>query len=301
MYFLYIIKEGNIMDNRQLSYFLAIVEEESISKASKKLFIAQPYLSQQLKLLEDELGINLIERTTRKFHVTEAGKMLSYRARQILELSEATVKELQDLNAGLKGTLFIGCVSSASETILTQKIYDFHKRYERIDFEVRQGGTSEILELLKSGNIEIGIIRNPANLDIYESISLPNEPMVAVTNSRVDFKGDKYDMTLKELADKPLLVHRKFENDIVESFRRQGLEPRILCKTENTKSLLLLAEQGIGIAIVPRDWLGLIPESRLEYYEIGELHMETGIVIAWAKNHYLTSAARHFLDCFRTE
>jgi len=288
------------LDNRQLSYFLAIVEEGSISKASEKLFIAQPYLSQQLKLLEDELGIKLIERTTRKFHVTEAGKMLSYRARQILDLSEVTVKELKDLNTGIKGTLSVGCISSAIEAILIKKIYDFHKKYESIDFEIRQSSTYEILELLKRGIIEIGIIRSPMNLDIFESISLPNEPMMAVTSSQMNFNSDQNNVSLKELAVKPLLVHCKYERDIVGSFRRKGLEPRILCKIEDTRPLLLLAEQGMGVAIVPRDWTGLIPESNLECYEIHELYMETGVVIAWLKNHYLTSAARHFLDFFKS-
>ena len=80
------------MDNRQLSYFLAIVEEENITKAAEKLHIAQPYLSQQLKLLEDELGVTLVERTTRKIQITDAGHMLCHRSKQILELTKATVK-----------------------------------------------------------------------------------------------------------------------------------------------------------------------------------------------------------------
>lgn len=110
-----------------MSYFLAIIEEGSITKAANKLHLAQPYLSQQLKLLEDELEVKLVERTTRKFQVTEAGKMLAYRAKQILDLAEKTIKELKDFNEGIKGTLSIGCLSSATENLLTQKSMIFIK------------------------------------------------------------------------------------------------------------------------------------------------------------------------------
>lgn len=289
------------MDNKQLLYFLAIAEEGSISKAAKKLFIAQPYLSQQLKQLESELGVKLVERTTRRFQVTEAGKVLSYRARQMTELSEATVKELRDLSAGVRGTLYIGCVSSALETILMQKIYIFHAKYKDIDYEIHQNSTCEILELLKRGIIEIGVIRGPVNPEIFESISLPEEPMAALATSRPGFGCGGSDLALEEVASEPLLVQRKFAEEIADSFRLRGLEPRILCRIDDARPLLSLAERGIGVAVVPRDWSRLIPGSALRCFEIPELRIKSRVVIAWPKNHYLTAAARHFLECFEKE
>ncbi len=285
------------MDNRQLYYFLTIIEEGNISKAAKKLHLAQPYLSQMLKLLEGELGVTLIERTTRQFSVTEAGQKLSYRAKQILDLSEATVKEIKDFNKGINGKLSIGCISTAIETILMKKIYTFHKKYPNIDFEILQYSTDEILELLKRGIIEIGIIRSPLNSDIFGSISLPVEPMVAISSSQMNLNSKCNNVTLKELSQKPLLVHRRFERDIADLFRRNGLEPRILCKIEDTRPLLLFAEQGMGVAIVPRDWTNLINGSNFNCHEIREMHLDTGTAIVWHKNHYLTLVARNFLEC----
>lgn len=285
------------MDNRQLFYFFTITEEGSISRAAEKLHIAQPYLSRQLKLLEEELGITLIERTTRKFHVTEAGRILSYRAKQILDLSEATVKELQDLGVGIKGTLSIGCLSSAIETILTKKICDFHKIYEDVDFEIRQCSTPEILELLKRGLIEIGIIRGPSNSDLFETISMPIEPMVAVVSEHAfSVAGEK--ISFEQLADKPLLVHRRFEQNILSAFGKKNLHPRVLCRVEDTRPLLLFAEQGMGVAIVPRDWVDLISAAHLKTFAIEELHIDTGATVVWMKNRYLTTAATHFLETF---
>lgn len=287
------------MDNRQLSYFLAIVEEGGITKAAEKLHLAQPYLSQMLKNLEDELGVTLIDRTTRKFKITEAGQLLSYRARQILDLSEATQKEMKDFNEGLKGVLSMGCLSTAIETVLTDKIYDFHRMYPGIDFEIRQQTTDEILELLRRGIVEIGVIRAPFNSEYYESIPLPMGTMVAVSSNEMNLRGMDGKLSLRELSDKPLMVHRRFEKDIVGTFRKNGLKPRILCRIEDTRPLLLLAQKGMGAAIVPRDWTKLIPDSNLISHEIPELSINTGIVTVWLKNHYLSLAARHFLELFR--
>lgn len=281
-----------------MSYFLTIVEEGNLTKAADKLHLAQPYLSQLLKLLENELGVKLIERTTRRFQVTEAGKMLTYRAKQILDLSEKTIKELKEFNKGNKGTLSIGCVSSVIETFLTKRIYDFNKSYPNINFEIRQCSTDEILGLLKRGIVEIGIVRSPLNLDIFESICLPLEPMVAVSSNQVNLNNAENYISLKELADKPLLVNRKFEKNIANLFYKMGFKPRILCSIEDTRPILLLAELGMGIAIVPRDWTNLIPSTNLKIIEIHELPLNTGTIIAWMKNRYLSSVARHFLESF---
>lgn len=286
------------MDNRQLNNFLAIVEEGSISKAADKLHLAQPYLSQQLRALEDELGVRLIERTTRKFQVTEAGKVLSYRAKQILDLSLAAVKEVKDFNEGIKGTLSIGCLTSAIETLLTKKIYEFHKIFPDVNFDIRQYGSDEIMELLKRGLIEIGIIRGPLNSELFESIELPVEPMMAVASS-IHLGGSNSHVSLEELSDKPLLVNRRFESRILEPFQRKGLAPRILCKIEDTRPLLLLAQMGMGVAIVPRDWTGLVTGSDLKYLEIPEMGMDTGTIVVWLKAHYLPLAAKNFIKKFQ--
>lgn len=287
------------MDNRQLFNYLRIVEEGSISKAAEKLHLAQPYLSQQLKALEEELGVMLIERTTRRFQVTEAGRVLSYRARQILDLSEAAVKEVKDYSGGIRGTLSLGCLSSVIETLLTNKINEFHEAYPEVNFDVRQYSSEEIMELLKRGIIEIGIIRSPLNSELFESIELPIEPMMAVASSSMGIAGAGQSVSLEELADKPLLVNRRFESRILEPFHRKGLSPRILCKIEDTRPLLLLAKLGMGVAIVPRDWTGLVSSPELEQFMIPELGMDTGTIVVWLKDHYLTLAAKNFLRSFR--
>ena len=110
------------MDIKQLKYFIAIAEEGSISKAAKRLHMAQPPLSQQLKAMESELGVELFERSTRKLEITSSGQAMYHKAKQILKLMDIAIKEVKDISDGLAGKLSIGTVSAAGATFLPQLI-----------------------------------------------------------------------------------------------------------------------------------------------------------------------------------
>lgn len=289
------------MDIRQLKYFLTIVEEEQITGAAKKLHISQPPLSQQLKLLEEELGIKLIERGSRRIKLTEAGELLRIKAEQILELTDSTIKELNDFNKGLVGTLKIGAVSSSGATLLPDRIQKFNEKYPGIKFEIWESNTYKVLELINSGVIEIGIVRTPFNIENYNSICLHKEPMVAAYAK--DIFGDKAEKSipLGELMNFPLIIYRRFEKLIFQCFHNIGLEPNILCKTDDARTTLLWAASGIGTAIVPRSAIELIPGANLSYKEIDEPSLITQIAAIWMKNGYLSSSAKHFLETFKHE
>ncbi|MDR3541046.1 MAG: LysR family transcriptional regulator [Desulfosporosinus sp.] len=286
------------MNLRQLAYFLAIAEEGNITRASERLHIAQPPLSQQLKLLEEEFGVALIERNTRKIQITDAGRLLQNRAKQILELTEKTAKELKDLKDGLQGTLSIGTISSAGEMLLPLKIQNFHEKYPCVDFYIREGGTFEILELIKSGVVEIGVIRTPFNQDVFECINLPDEPMVAGALGDLFWDGDSGCLELTGLEGKPLLMHNRYTTNIKEACRKAGFEPNIICRIDDTRFMLNWANTGMGIAIIPRDMIGQLPDAKLVYREIKEESLVTKTVIIWIKNNYLSATARHFLEAF---
>ncbi|URZ01635.1 LysR family transcriptional regulator [Clostridium felsineum] len=286
------------MDIKQLKYFIGIAEEGNITRAAEKLHIAQPHLSNQLKLLEDELSVTLVKRNTRSIKLTNAGEMLLHRAKQMLELKERTIKELRDFNEGLQGTLSIGAISSAGDILLPNWIYNFHKKYKNINFHVRECDTHEILELLNNGLIEIGIIRTPLNSELYESISLPEEPMIAAASENLFWYNEPKFIDMSELQNKPLLIHRRYEKMIIEACEQSGFQPRVLGKIEDTRTILLWAKTGMGVAIIPKDWIGIIPNINLKYAQIKESRLKTKTAIVWKKGGYLSVAAKHFLeDC----
>lgn len=286
------------MDIRQLKYFLAIAEEEQITGAARRLHIAQPPLSQQLKLLEGELGVKLLERGSRKIQLTDAGEMLRNRAEQILKLAETTVNEIKDLNKGMTGTLSIGAVSSSGAALVPERMKNFHDKYPNINFEIWEGNTFRIMEILNSGVVDIGIVRTPFNMENFESIYLSKEPMTVVYGDESYFEKEKKGIKIIDLKDKPLIIYRRFEKIIIDSCREAGFEPRILCRTDDARTTLLWADSKIGVAVVPEAAIKLVPNSNLKYMKIEESSLETQIAAIWIKNRYLSAAARHFLENF---
>ncbi|MBI6871552.1 LysR family transcriptional regulator [Clostridium aciditolerans] len=286
------------MDIKQLKYFLAIAEEGQITGAAKRLNIAQPPLSYHLKLLEEELGVKLVERGSRKIQLTDAGKILRNRAEQMLELAQSTVKELKDFSTGLKGTLSIGTVSSSGATLLPERIKSFHSEYPGVSFEVWEGNTFRILEILNNGVIEIGIVRTPFNTDEFEVRFLSKEPMIAVYAKDCNWLEENKSISLADLIDKPLIIYRRFEKIISESCLKVGFEAKIICKNDDARTTLLWAQSGIGIAIVPKTALELVKSTNLKYKDISEPSLETSIAAIWRKDRYLSTAAKHFLEFF---
>ncbi|MDU4959596.1 MAG: LysR family transcriptional regulator [Sporomusaceae bacterium] len=288
------------MDIRDIKYFLAIAEEGSITAAAKRLHIAQPPLSRHMRELEQQLGVQLFERGKRRVRLTEAGVFLRTRAEQIIDLLSATTTELRDFYIGDRGTLSIGAVTSVAGTLLPQLIKQFRERYPHVVFRLREGESRRITELLDSGIIDLGMVKLPFDTELYDSISLPDEPLVAV------FRPDhphaihsaSGSVNLQELADKPLLIHRKFEPLLTKSFEQIGCPPTILCESDDVMPMLAWADAGIGLAIVPRSAFSLIHSTRLIAQEIVNPALITGSAVIWVRNRYLPATAHHFLGLF---
>ncbi|MER2009627.1 MAG: LysR family transcriptional regulator [Psychrobacillus sp.] len=286
------------MNIKQLIYFLAIAEEGSITKAADRLHMAQPPLSKQLKMLEIELNIELFERNKRNLRITEAGKQLQYRAKQIIDLTETTIRELKDYDEGIHGTLRIGTIASAGDTLLPENVFSFHQKYPNIRFHIKESNTQEILDMLKNGIIDIGIVRTPIDSDFFDSILFPEEPMVAATTGTPFWNEKQPSITVADLAGKPLLVLNRYEDVMIKSCQKAGFEPDIIGKIDDTRTIMLWANKGMGIAIVQRDWPELMKNNGLKYKEIAEPLLVTQPAIVWMKNRYMSSASRHFLETF---
>lgn len=290
------------MDIREMKYFIAIVESGTINAAAKRVHIAQPSLSRQMKQLEERLSIKLFERDSRKLQLTEAGSLLYIRAKQFLGLMDNTIKEMKEIDAGFQGTLSIGTVTSSGATILPGAARAFRTLFPGVRFQLWEGETNRITDLLNRGIIEIGMVRLPFDAEAYASIKLPNEPLVAAINQNYDnCLGQLSDcIGLSDLSDKPLLIHRKYEAMIVEHCVQSGFKPNIVCMSDDVMPLLAWADADIGIAIVPRAAIGLIPSSQLIYRTIINPCLETTAAIIWMRERYLSAAARNFLTLFTT-
>ncbi|OKP70087.1 LysR family transcriptional regulator [Paenibacillus helianthi] len=287
------------MDIRQLKYFMAIAEEGQITSAARKLQMAQPPLSQQLKLLEEELGVKLVERGPRSIQLTEAGIILRDRAQQILELTDSTTRELKDFVKGISGTLSIGTVSSSAATLLQERLMEFHLVYAGVKFEIHEGNTYRVLDLLNKGIVEVGIVRTPFNSAGLECVYTSSEPMIAVMAPEYDWTGGEPEIEIGELRKQPLIIYRRFEQLIRETCLEHGFDPQVFCMNDDARTTLLWANAGLGIGIIPRSAFILANNSNVLSKEIRSDSLNTRVAAVWMKDKYLSSLAEKFIENFK--
>lgn len=279
------------MDLRQLRYFLTIAEEGGISPAARRLHMAQPPLSQQLKQLEQELDVQLVERGNRSVRLTDAGEILKARASQILSLADSARREIQDYNNGLTGTLVLGAVSSSG--LPNEAINAFHQRYPGVLFEVHEGNTFQILEYLKRGRIELGVVRTPFNSVYLECRYAEPEPMTASFAGEDPFPG-KDSITIEDLRGKPLILYRRFEQLVREACGEAGFEPLVCCTSDDARTAISWAKAGYGIGIAPLS--ALRRDGTLAGKCIAHERLRTQLALIRRKGQYLSTAARRFFE-----
>ncbi|MGV3489321.1 MAG: LysR family transcriptional regulator [Tuberibacillus sp.] len=290
------------MDVKRLHYFVTIAEEGKITQAAKKLHIAQPPLSQQLKLLEQELGVLLFERNGRHLELTEAGKVLYKKAVNLLEQFDEIIKEVKETGKGLRGILSIGCVKSCFAYI-PGKIQRFREQYPDVIFNLRSGDSYRMAEHLRNRDIELAFVRLPLEMNEFSFLPLPDEPYIAVIPEHWIDDPSAKSISLKELAQLPLmLLHRisgigQYEV-VINHFKNRGYEPNIVCECPDASMILDMVSAGVGATIIPQSaFLAPLPQGRkILKIEGGELISQSAVI--WLKDRYLSKSAKHFLKTF---
>ena len=287
------------MEIKDMRAFYAIVEEGNISHAAQRLGIAQPALSRQMKRLETQLGVQLFERGSRRIRLTDAGRVLYSRVEHILGMVDGTVREITEIGAGVSGCIRLGTITTSGAMLLPELINEFHRRYPQVTFQLWEGEGTRILELLDNRVIEIGITRTQVDARVYESIVLPNEPLVAVMHRDHMIGKDPHEVQVAELKDQPLIIPLRWQSLFTTDCRKLGFEPKILCVSDSIVQDLLLAKMGMGLAILPISSKTLLTDGALFYKRRVNPDITTHTVVAWLKNRTLSQSAQHFLALFR--
>ena len=174
----------------------------------------------------------------------------------------------------------------------------FHRQYCGVRFEVYDGNTFKIIDLLTKGLIEIGIVRTPFNYEPFHYKFLGEEPMVLALTDDLDWCPRRDTVSLKELADKPLIIYRRFDQLIQDTCAAQNMTPTIFCRSDDARTSLLWANAGLGMAILPQSAFTLATHSRLHVKTIDEPRLYTRLTAIWMKNRYFSSLAEKFIEAF---
>ena len=137
------------MDIRTIQYFLEVAKECNITRAAENLHMAQPPLSRQMRQLEEELGVELFDRSKKRLKLTEEGVLLRNRGEEILSMIDKTREEVSELKNGIGGTLYIGTVEGRGPSLLAQWISSFTGQYPQVHYELWNGSTVDVVESME--------------------------------------------------------------------------------------------------------------------------------------------------------
>lgn len=243
------------MDLRTLRYFAVTAQELNITRAAEKLNMSQPPLSNQIRRLEEELGVPLFVRGKRRLTLTEEGALLLRRAIQLLELADKTRQEVSALKEGISGTLCLSIVEGMAPYLTARWIAGFREEFPLVRYSLWNGSSDDVLDRLHRGLADLAIIAAPYDSEHLEGFPVGREPWVAILPSGHPLAQEPdAELPLARLAREPLIVpSRKSRIEAIRQwFGEIGAEPWILCETSNYVDAVALAVQGVGISIFPQ-------------------------------------------------
>lgn len=277
------------MELKQLEYFRAIVEEGNVSAAARALHMTQPPLNYQMKMLEEELQVQLFIRGTKKITLTEAGKVLYARSSSLLTMTDITRCEV--IKASQAATIHIGLTPS-SVSMMSEYLMRFASTCPDIHFDIHEGSTFDLKNELENRMVDITTLRTPIFLNDCSTKVLLYEKLVAMTVSDLTVDSCRH-ISLKELSKRPLILSHRYRKYIISAFEENGFTCDIYCECEDARTAMTLAERGLGIAILPSSMKELTPS--LFAYTIEGADLSTEILLAW-RNERLPVEVQKFLS-----
>lgn len=265
------------MELRHLRYFIAVAEERSFHKAAERLYISQPPLSRQIKQLEEELGVRLIDRDQRPLKLTEAGIFFYEHATQIVKKSD-NLQVMTMRQATFDGSISIGFVASVLYGTLPRVIARFRKVYPNIQIKLHELNSWQQTQALTSGKIDVGFGRLLFDDASVRRIVLREESLVVAVSLDHHFMQKPHPtISIADLVDENLLLYPKlprpsFIDYILGLFEERSIEPTSFSEVSELHVALGLVAAGVGITIVPKSL------ENLREKEVGYIPFEDGML-----------------------
>lgn len=294
------------MNFRQLEYFSAVAEAKSISLAARNLHVAQPPISRQLALLEDELGVCLFLRTNKGVELTEAGRSLYQQSQNLFQDMRTIVDSVRDIDAGMRGLLKIGMIYS-NISIALQYLKEYRAQYPQVELYVRLGSPGDLQEDLNKGDLHLLFLRSSSERGsgLHERI-LGEDPLELVMIRELDPAPDQASVPLEALKGVPMCLLRSddlwgYSGYLIKECQRQGFTPNVTFRCYDTPMAMQLVQAGFGISYLPRSIVETQPHSGLYTKPIQGISILSYPTLVWSSNLYYASCVKRFLAIFEGE
>ena len=291
------------MNFKQLEYFSAVAEAGSISGASRELHVAQPPISRQLALLEDELGVTLFLRNNKGIVLTEAGRCIYQQSQQMFQSLRAMADSVRDISAGVRGYLKVGIIYSNVQ-IATSLLKEYHKRFPQVELYVRMGSPGDLLEDLEQGELHVLFLRSRSERTYgLQELVLGEDPLELVMCHATDPAPGQKAVPIQALRDVPMCLLRSddlwgYSQDLLKECRRAGFSPNVACHCYDTPMEMQMVQAGFGVGFLPKSIAVAHPGSPVYTKPVLEFSCP---ILVWKDSPYQEGCVSRFLELAETE
>ncbi|MEI2358464.1 LysR family transcriptional regulator [Mesobacillus zeae] len=285
------------MDIRQLRYFIAVVEEKHFSKAANLLHISQPSLSTAIMKLEKDIGIQLLERNTRGFKLTESGEIFYTRSLELINKYEHMLKELDDLRQKGNGIISIGLIESAKYW-LPKIIINFKNSFPDIHFQFKEIlGEKKVFQTLANYDVHCTITNQPIQFEEIEIVPIYTEDLVLVIH-KADELNKKSSISLEDLSERDFIICKEgfqTREDVLRAFQHENVTPDIKFEIERLETACSLIEHGLGITILPESYIKYNSNPNIVTHTLPSQFLKRTVYFAYWKDRNLSPAVFELL------
>ena len=243
------------LELRHFRYFLAVADELSFSKASTRLFISQPGLSKQIKLMEETLGAPLFIRNKRNVTLTKAGEYLKGEVEFIYNHLETTKKNLKAISEGNEGEIRIGFLGSAMQNVIPDLLVNLNKKHPKIKTTLEELSNKSQINAIQHDQLDLGFVRLARVPDGVSKKAVFKDSFSVVLPENHQLNKNNF-RHVGQLADENFILFSSdyspyYYNKIMGICEDQGFKPKISHKSVHALTIFKLVENGLGVAIVP--------------------------------------------------
>ena len=233
--------------------FVTIVEEGSLTAASKKLHIAQPALSNQVKAMEQKYGTRLFFRGARRLELTDAGMILYQKAKRICEIEQEAQSEIISGFSGQQGMLRVGVTPSVAHGKLTDVLLDFAQKYPQIEIKYLEAGPMDLCKMLQNGIIEVAVLKTmhdlPENIHVVDILNAPTVALYDPSSGLLD-KVKRDTVTIAQLSGVPLAMEEEYLGQVRSAFKAKDAEVYLKALSSSPYVSAKIAKAGLAVALV---------------------------------------------------
>lgn len=249
-----------MMDLRRIRYFVALAEELHFGRAAQRLGISQPPLSQQIRVLEEEMGVQLLVRSNRRVELTPAGAVLLPEARALLAQAERARAMTLRAQRGELGELRVGFTGSAAfSSIIPQLILEYRRRLPEVHLQLHELTTQQQLIAMLERRLDIGFFRSPKQPELppnLQALRLFEDALVAVLPPQHSLGTRDEPLPVAALAEEDFVMYPRESgtgvyDQILSLCRQAGFTPRVAQEAREAPTIVGLVAAGLGVALVP--------------------------------------------------